>query len=238
MATINFLGNWSALIKKGKRNVSFVLDESILFETGPHTLSAMLNSGVDPLKISMILITHMHLDHYSGIAEFLWYRTLSKSTEDVLILGPEGIKHNTEEILRRLYTPEDFEIRAEYIEDRNFENIQIFKGNHSIDNNAYRIEFKGKTIFYSGDTSFSENMVNGAENVDYLIHEMTFIDAYKDLAELSKHSTVSDTLHVFDKSGAKNLIPVHFTNETEAITKKLSKKNDKIFYPANKIILK
>jgi len=130
----------------------------------------------------------------------------SKSTEDILILGPKGIKHNTEELLKRFYTPENLKIRAEYIQNRNFENIQIFKGNHSVDKNAYRFEFMNKTIFYSGETSLSENMVNGAESADYLIHEMIFTDAHRDLAELSKHSMVSDTLQVFDKSRAKNLI--------------------------------
>ncbi|MGC8663914.1 MAG: MBL fold metallo-hydrolase [Thermoplasmata archaeon] len=238
MINIEFLGTWSALLIKGRKNVSFILNKKILFETGPHTLQAMLDNNLDPLKIETVIISHMHLDHYSGLSEFLWYRTLMNSKDTFYIVGPKGIKNNTEKLLKNLYTPKSFEIRAEYYEDQNFDFISFYKGTHSIDNNGYRIELKDFVIFYSGDTMRSENMVKGAEDADYLIHEMTFTDYLKKMAVLSKHSTYSDSIYVFEKSKAKYLISFHFTLDTENLTKIISEKNNRILFPKNRLKIK
>ena len=97
---IKFLGNWSSHIQAGKRNVSMIIDRHIVLDCGPHTIESMLESGIDPAKIDKILISHMHLDHYGGLAEILWYRGSRNVKDELTIMGPKGIRKNMERILQ------------------------------------------------------------------------------------------------------------------------------------------
>jgi len=99
MHKLFFLGNWSSNLIKGKRNVSFTLDGKIVFDFGPHTIESLLSLGINPNNIEKVLISHMHLDHYLGLAELLWYRAIFKADKPLFIIGPKGIEKSTMSIL-------------------------------------------------------------------------------------------------------------------------------------------
>ena len=234
---IRFLGTWSSNSVKGQRNVSFLLDDKMVFDFGPHSVEALLDIGVDPDSIEKVFITHMHLDHFSGIPELMWYRAIYHAKEPLILVGPKGIKKSTETLLKTLNTPAAFDVKIQYIEERDFDSVQRFRADHIIPDNGYRIEYRGKTIFYSGDTAYSENVVKGAESADYLIHEMTYIDARKKDADFWKHSTYSSALRVFRESGAKHLIPVHLTTDSSSHVLKMEKRIPGLLYPRSSIVI-
>ncbi len=233
---IIFLGTWSSNLVKNQRNISFVLDNRIAFDFGPHALESLLDIGLDPTKISTLLITHMHLDHYVGVAELLWYRSIHRAKEPLTIFGPKGIKKNTQELMRVVKTPENWygeqiDVNTKYIEDRGMDSIQIFHAHHLVPDNGYRVEHKGKTVFYSGDTAYSENVVRGAEGVDLLLHEMTYTDKDRKIADFWKHSTYSDVMRVFKESHAKRLVPVHMSASSSAFVTKIAGRVNGVVYP-------
>lgn len=233
---LKFLGKWSSHITKGERNISFVINDSIVFDFGPHSLEALLDLDVNPAKISTVLISHMHLDHYGGVAELLWYRSINKVDSTLMILGPKGIKENTQNLLKAFNTPENWYERyilknTEYVEDRGTDFIETFKANHIIQDNGYRLDYNDKTIFYSGDTGYSENVVRGSTDVDLLLHEMTYMDKDREIADFWKHSTYSDVARVYEESKAKRLVPVHLTTETNDLIIEKSRKDKNIIYP-------
>jgi len=231
VTTINFLGKWSSNTVKGQRTASIVIDTQTLIECGPHTLESMLDIGIDPLGLKTVAITHMHLDHFIGIAELLWYRSIYNSKDSLVILGPRGIKKNLWSLLSAAMTPETFQINIDIKEDVDYENIQYFRANHVIDDNGYRVETSSGVIFYSGDTAYSEKVVNGAEKVDYLFHEMTYTDQMGDEAKFWKHSTISDVLKVYSESNAINLVPVHLTTKTLEASITMAEKDSHIVSP-------
>lgn len=217
---IKFLGTWSSNLIAGERNITFLLDDDILFDFSPHAIESLLDRRIDPNSISTLLISHMHLDHYMGIAELLWYRSIYKAKNSLLVIGPEGIRENTENLLKAVHTPEvwydeQIDTNVEFREKDDAGYIEIFQGNHTIPDNGYRVTHKGRTIFYSGDTAYSECIVEGASGVDYLIHETTYVDARAEEADIWKHSTMSNTLRVFRESKASYLIPVHLKEESQ-----------------------
>ncbi len=232
---LKFLGTWGSNLVKNKRNVSFILDNKIVFDFGPHTIESLLDLGIDPNKIDIVAITHMHLDHFSGLPELFWYRSIYKASNKLVVLGPKGIKASTERLLKLLRTPPNFDTKLDFVEDKSYEFITPFRARHFVPNNGYRVEYNGKSLFYSGDTAYSENVIKGAEEVDLLIHEMTYTDDKKEEADFWKHSTYSTTLSVFEKSHAKKLVPVHFSVDSERAAKKLSLRNSKVIYPKGTI---
>lgn len=239
---IKFLGTWSSNLVRGRRNVSFLLGDKIAFDFGPHSLESLLDRRIDPNKIRTVLITHMHLDHYAGIAELLWYRSIYRAKSSLLILGPKGIRQNTERLMRNLKTPapwyeETIDSKTDYIENEDLGFVKVYHANHLVPCNSYRVEYGGKTLFYSGDTAYSKNVVKGASGVDYLIHEMTYTDKDRKLAEMWRHSTYSDVMKVFNESGAKHLIPVHFTPSSEALVSRKIGKVKGLIYPVDTLTL-
>ncbi len=237
---IKFLGRWSSNLVKGERNVSFVLDDKVVFDFGPHTLESLLERKIDPLKVTTVLITHMHLDHYAGVAELLWYRSIYKARNRLTVFGPKGIKKNTGRLLRLLNTPPEWfdqqiDVRTDFIEDAETGTVRIFRANHAIPCNSYRVRHRGKVIFYSGDTGYSSEVVKGANRADLLIHELTYTDRDRESADHWGHSTWSDAIRVFEESGAKRLIPVHMTSLSRAFVLRNIGRVDGMTYPADTI---
>lgn len=233
LTSIDILGRWSSNTVREERTSSLLINRNLLVECGPHTVEAMLNRNLDPLIVDSVAITHMHLDHYVGLAEFLWYRAIYAPGLPVTVLGPSGIGRNTMTLLKSVKTPESFDIKVEYREDTGFGDVTPFRANHVIEDNGYRIEFAKSVLFYSGDTAYSENVVRGAENADYLFHEMTYTDEKRKEADFWKHSTYSDTIRAFTESHAKKLVPVHLTPPTLDLVTKLSGKERNIRLPVD-----
>lgn len=239
---IKFLGKWSSNLIRGERNVSFLLDDRIAFDFGPHAIESLLDRGLDPNKIRMLLITHMHLDHYAGIAELLWYRSIYRAKNTLTILGPKGIRKNTIQLMRLFRTPpvwlrEQISPKTRFMEDKDTGFVRVFRARHTVPTNAYRLKYRGKTIFYSGDTAYSRNIVEGAANADWLLHEMTYTDKDRKYADLWLHSTCSDAMRVFKESNAKHLVPVHLSRSSSAHVLKMVGKVKGLVYPADTLEL-
>lgn len=249
---LKFLGNWSSHIEFGKRNVSMIIDNHILIECGPHTIESMLENGINPANIDKILISHMHLDHFGGLAEILWYRGALNVKDELIIMGPPGIKKNTERILQIYNTPDNerfritskyveinngkevYEIKSRFIEKSEYDYIVAFQGNHVIPDNMYRIEYQGNIITYTGDTAYNDQISLAAEGADLLLHEMTYTDSESETASFWKHSTYSSVMRAFNESGAKKLVPVHLTDGTLSLLNE--KRDEKMIMPFDDII--
>ncbi len=250
---IKFLGNWSSHIRAGKRNVSILIDRKIILDFGPHTIESLLENNIDPCSIKKVLISHMHLDHYGGLAELLWYRAINHAEEELSIMGPSGIKAATENILKLYFTPDNekfkvrskmhenntgrevYEVKPEYIERTEHDYIESFPGNHIIPDSIYRLDYNGFIITYTGDTAYTESAIVAGENADILLHEMTYTDEDSDIAAFWKHSTYSSAMKVFKDSRAKKLVPVHLTNDTFNLLN--SKKHENVIMPVADIEL-
>ena len=82
---------------------------------------------------------------------------------------------------------------------------------HCQDSHALIIEHaEGVKIVYSGDTKYSEELIEGGKNATILIHEATFLDR----EVYYNHSTVSDAIAVGRKMNAWRTILTHFSRNS------------------------
>ncbi len=84
---------------------------------------------------------------------------------------------------------------------------------------AYRIEYKGKTLVYSGDTSSKTgNMIKIAKDADVLIYDTAIMDDLpngpNDKVFFALHTTPTRIGQVATRSGAKRLVLSHITPTT------------------------
>ena len=77
---------------------------------------------------------------------------------------------------------------------------------------------KGVSISYTGDTKYSESVIEGSKDVTVLIHESTYMDSEKSLAEEHAHSTDLQAAKVASECGAKHLILTHVSNRYDELS--------------------
>lgn len=75
----------------------------------------------------------------------------------------------------------------------------------------------GRKAVFSGDTTFCPDLVTLATEADLLIHESTYAEADRALADRAAHSTATTAATVARDSGARMLYLTHFSPRYESV---------------------
>ena len=155
-----------------------------LLDCGSTVLLAMQQQNIDPSTIDHILLSHLHGDHFGGVPFFLMHaQFVTKRTRPLVILGPVGTERRINDALDVMFPdiketvwrfPIKFiELEADRQEVIGDINISPYLVDHpsGAPSLAFRLEIDGKVLAFSGDTRWTEALVNVADNVDLLIAE-------------------------------------------------------------------
>lgn len=173
--------------------------EILLFDAGRGVLQR-LEQIKTPLKdVSRLFLTHLHSDHTIGIPDLLLTGWAHGRREMPLqVWGPEGTKPMMESLDRAF----DFDIRIRLYDDRpppqgivvqtheinegvvyeqNGVKVTAFTVDHTPLKPAfgYRVDYNGHSVVLSGDTRFSENLIQHAQGTDVLIHEVASPESFQ-----------------------------------------------------------
>ena len=174
--------------------------ESYLFDVGSGVIQNATRAryrydipSLYPTQICCVFLTHLHSDHtldYVELSFTMWWRRFNR----VLAFGPTGLKSMTEGMLAMMqpdirvresgsqpvnapvasiYEPLVTEISEGVVFEKDDLVVEAFKVNHGDIRPAfgYRITTDDKSIVISGDTAFSETLIEKARGVDLLFHE-------------------------------------------------------------------
>ncbi len=211
-----------------KRNMSGYLLEAngkkILFDSGAGTIRQLLKLKVDLLDIDHIFYTHLHNDHINDLPAIIWsnnYGTYRK--KPLNIYGPKGFKKYFKTLMEKILNPKKliYSINAKEmannaiikipIKKNNYIIIKSIKSKHTENSISYRIEYKNKSIVYSGDTDYSNEIIKISKNADLLILECSFPYKFKG------HLTPALCGKIAKKANAKKLVLTHFYPECDVI---------------------
>lgn len=188
-------------IAKGVATTSFLIDDDILIDAGTGVCGLTLK---EMQSIKHIFITHSHLDHVASIpllTDTLFERLIGnplivhaqRSTIKVLhehmfnwALWPDFtvLPHKTNAVLHLKAMTAGSTIE---IDGRSIEMITV---NHSVPGVGYRVESKGKSFAFSGDTASNENLwasLNKHDSLDLLFVESAFANKDAELARVAFH---------------------------------------------------
>ena len=205
-------------------SLALIFDSApILFDMGPGTLRQLANAGLDYEKIEQIFITHFHPDHTADLVHFLFASrnpSTLKRRRPFVITGPKGLAGLVSSLQDTypnwLTLPSDMmkieEIETSGISTREYGGFKMTTGptNHTPNSLAYRVETPdGKSIVYSGDTGFCDEVVDLAQGADLLILESSFPDGH----EVEGHLTPSQAGLIASRANVSQLLLTHFYPE-------------------------
>ena len=219
---ITLLGTAGSLIAKNKGCPAILINDDLLLDCGEGTTQKLVQ--LDKIKnIKTILITHLHNDHFLGAFSLLWHYWLNQRKEDLKIIGPPQLKSTFETILELTHTPAGMmsSCKIHYEELKETNSLQTIEGDykiqyisveHGFPAFSYRIEKKGKSICYSGDTRPTKNLQKIASDSDLFICECTLPDDMYEFAYKHKHCTPSDVGKIAAAANSKKLVLTHISS--------------------------
>lgn len=161
---------------------------TFLIDCGASALVSLKRFGVDPSLVDSILLTHLHGDHFGGIPFFVLDAQFSKRDRSLAIAGPPGCEERVRGAMELLFpgssrTQERFPIEFFELEDGSptpVGSILVtpFTVIHESGAPSYalRVECEGKTIAYSGDTEWTDALLQVADGADLFICEAYFYE--------------------------------------------------------------
>ncbi|MBU4344791.1 MAG: ribonuclease Z [Proteobacteria bacterium] len=199
----------------------------LLFDCGPGTMRRLLEAGTKIFDISFIFFSHLHPDHTGELVSFLFatkYPEIERRQKPLTIVAGSGFSEFYDR-LKNVYG-EWIELKPELINIVEMDNkgkdsidfgdftVKSIPVEHSDESIAYRITGSGgKSVVYSGDTDFSDNLVTLAKNTDLLICESALPDELK----VKGHLTPSLAGGIATQANVKKLVLTHFYPECDQV---------------------
>lgn len=238
------LGTVSPYSKDNKNCPGFLIEhdsKKILLDCG-NGISRLLNMEKD-LKDLIIVISHLHKDHYSdlssiGYASYV-YKTIGYLDKKIKVFIPKGDTYRACEY----YTDEDGWGACKYITKNiidfeylmNFGNenyldfipyndndkinhgdieITFAKNPHQVITYSAKITTKDGSTVYSADTGFNNNcLIEFAKNTDLLICESSYIKGQQKTSD--NHLYAFEAATIAKLAGVKELLLTHFWPEID-----------------------
>lgn len=221
---VKFLGSGDAFGSGGRFNTCILVSSregAFLVDCGASSMVAMRRFGVDPNEIGLILVSHLHGDHFAGIPFFILDAQLvSKRTAPLVLAGPPGMRKRLMATMEALFpgssgTKQRFDLQIKELEPGRQEKlagvgVRPFLVRHPSGNPplALRITFDGKTITYSGDTEWCETLVPAARGADLFIVEAYFFEK-----EVPFHLNFKTLKAQREALGAKRIVLTHMSSD-------------------------
>ena len=203
---LQFLGSGDAFGSGGRFQTCLLLrgaGGSLLIDCGASSLIAMKRAGVDPGEIGWVLLTHLHGDHFGGLPFMVLDGQFSRRTRPLVVAGPPGTRTRVEaamEVLfpgssrvERRFAVEFVELAQRTAASVGPATVTPFSVEHASGAPSYalRVQYGGKVVVYSGDTEWTESLVDAARGVDLFVCEAYFFEKkikyHLDYATLRDH---------------------------------------------------
>jgi len=229
------LGTGHAFFGAGRAQSAILVEDRQgrwLLDCGVTTPYLLRRAGIEPGSIELAVVSHLHGDHFAGLAFFLLAALEEEPGRSVLhLVGPAPLASRIRELLRALYSElniNEWPFPVEYNSLVPGESLSLlgrtirgFAAHHMRDGTALclRIESEGKVIAFTGDTGPLANLAEVSEGADVFICECTYAEA-PPVADL-RHLTVQDIARFRPGWNARRVILTHLSSEARSAAKAL-----------------
>ena len=220
---LQFVGCGDAFGSGGRFNTCFHVEcagGNFLIDCGASSLIAMKKLAIDRNRIDFIILTHFHPDHFGGVPFFILDAQLvAKRTRPLTIVGPPGLRGWCDRLFAATFPgdrklPFDLSLRELEIGTRNRQGALAVTPFHVRHDDkagpclAYRIEADEKVICYSGDTEWTDVLLDAARGADLFICECYMYEKI-----VRAHLSLSTLREKLPAIGARRVILTHMGDD-------------------------
>ncbi|MEX1000066.1 MAG: ribonuclease Z [Thermodesulfobacteriota bacterium] len=220
---LTILGSGTCIPNTKRGSSGYLLetsDSKILLDCGSGTTWKLEQIGISYLEIDHIFFSHIHPDHTGDLVPFLFatkYSHFREREKPLYLWGGKGFTtffNALKEAYGNWITPDGLNVEELKGGSGDFGDFKITatKVPHIESSQAYKIESEGKTLVYSGDTDYSDSLINLSANTDLLIIECALAnDSYK----MRGHLTPNEVIRTINASNPQKVVITHLYSECD-----------------------
>jgi ribonuclease BN (tRNA processing enzyme) len=194
----------------------------VLLDCGATSLVALKRQGLDPGEVAAVFVSHRHVDHFGGLPHLILDGQFSRRTAPLTVVGPPGIGGWLTEALEVMF-PGSSTVRRRF----DVEVVELVPGgeptavrpatvrgwqvNHGMTGGPFlglRLEIAGRVIGYTGDTEWTDALIDVAAGADLFIAESYFWDK-----AVPYHLRHVDLVAHRDELTSKRVILMHMSTD-------------------------
>ncbi len=223
--TVTLLGTGDAFASFGRSQSGYLIDAPggrILMEAGPGLLQALKSNGVSTDSFDLLLISHLHGDHFAGlpflILDYMWETPRKKL---LTIAGPAKLEQRTWLLTRAMFPHFELDkikrkLKFVVLEPGSSTRLGKFKVSAIRSPHtkpeislSIRIDVGGKSIVFSGDSGWNDELVDLSAGADLFLCECTYYES----AHLKFHLNYPLLAANRDKFKVRRMVLTHLGRE-------------------------
>jgi ribonuclease BN (tRNA processing enzyme) len=225
--TVTFAGSGDAFGSGGRYQACIHLRgpdgaAPVLLDCGATSLSALRRYRLDPGQVAAVFVSHLHGDHFGGLPFLILDAQFSRRSEPLTVIGPPGIARRLPELMECMF-PGSTEVAQRYrldVVELTPDGVSAataagvravgFAADHPSGPEgaalSLRLSIAGKVIGYTGDTAWTEALVDVAAGADLLIAEAYYRDK-----NVPYHLRHADLAAHRDRLGCRRMVLTHMS---------------------------
>ncbi|WP_317896247.1 MBL fold metallo-hydrolase [Pyrofollis japonicus] len=217
---VAFLGTGGAGAPPGRAENSILVEDKdtrMLLDCGPGCGQRLYEAGFSVRDLDYVYISHLHLDHWSGLFELTVYASVEGVSPPAIIVAVPLLEDFENTVIGLL--PRSVREKLRVVPIRPGEatslgsfNITPIESSHSIPCYGVLVENRAARLLYTSDTRVTEQYRRLAGTVSMLVTEATMPTGMESIAEATGHQTVSQALGYREYMSNDSLLAlVHIT---------------------------
>jgi ribonuclease BN (tRNA processing enzyme) len=223
---LQFIGSGDAFGSGGRFQACILLHApgppgevgDVLLDCGASSLIALKQQARNPSDVGLVLLSHLHGDHFGGVPFLVLDGQFSRRTRPLHVAGPVGVGERVHAAMEVLF-PGSTEIERRF--ELHFHELDqgralrlaglVVTPSAVVHSSgapalALRVQWHGRTIAYTGDTEWTEALVQVARGADLLIAE-----GYTYQRKIRFHLDVATLRQQARRLGAHRVILTHMS---------------------------
>ncbi|HXY94549.1 MAG TPA: MBL fold metallo-hydrolase, partial [Acidimicrobiia bacterium] len=191
---VTFIGSGDAFGSGGRLQSCVLVEDGgwrCLLDCGATSLVGLKAAGVDPASIAAIVISHLHGDHFGGLPFFcLDAQFNSGRRPPLLLVGHADLESRLRATMELLFprsagSLDVVDVRftqvvpARVVPIGGDASVEVFEVDHFCGSPPFAVRLttpSGKVIAYSGDTEWTDILIEASRDADLFIAETYFYD--------------------------------------------------------------
>ncbi|MET7459688.1 MBL fold metallo-hydrolase [Nonomuraea sp. NPDC005501] len=191
-------------------------DGALLVDCGATALTGLKRLGLQPGDVSVVAVSHLHGDHFGGLPFLILDGQFTRRVRPLHLVGPPGLQARLERAMEVLFpgsasVSRRFPVHVHEVAPGSsalVEDVEVraYEADHAAGAAALalRVKVGGRTIAYSGDSAWTDTLIDVADGADlFLCEGYTFDRAVR------HHLHVPELIARLDRLRCRRLLLTH-----------------------------